>query len=120
MLATVREAAQLGKENYTTNANESVNGRIKNWTGREKNKWSEFPDIMMEYITAKEQEAERAIYGAGEYEIDEVYASALKVDTNVWHSLNQAERLKHLLRFRRYRFKGVQSNQHRLPGMKQQ
>jgi len=75
MIAPVREAAQLGSppEIYTTNANESKNFVLKNWVDFKKSTIPEFIQSLRGYTEGCLTEAERSIYGAGEYYLSEKY-----------------------------------------------
>lgn len=75
MIAPVREKAQLGSPPaiYTTNANESKNYVLKDWLEFKKNNMPDFITGFRGYIERCLVEAERSVYGAGEYALSEEY-----------------------------------------------
>lgn len=75
MIAPVRERAQLGSppSAYTTNANESKNFVLKKWVDFQKNSIPDFIEGLREYTQRCLTEAERAVYGAGEYSLSQEY-----------------------------------------------
>lgn len=73
MIAPVREAAQLGSppKAYTDNANESKNFVLKDWVDFNKNTIPAFNAELRSFVHQSLIEAERALYGAGEYYLSE-------------------------------------------------
>ena len=69
MIAPIREAAQLGSppKNYTNNANESANFVLRDWVDFSKNSIPTFIAELRSFTKHNLTEAERAVYGAGEY-----------------------------------------------------
>ena len=65
MIASVREAAQLGSPPH--NANESKNFVLKDWVDFNKNTIPAFIAELRSFAQQSLTEAERAVYGAGEY-----------------------------------------------------
>lgn len=95
MIAPVRERAQLGSppSAYTTNANESKNFVLKKWVDFQKNSIPDFIEGLREYTQRCLTEAERAVYGAGEYSLSQEYkhlevslyaADKIFYYTNLW------------------------------------
>lgn len=75
MIASVRENAQLGSPPaiYTTNANESKNFVLKDWFDWKKNTITEFIEGLRGYVKRCLVEAERSVYGGGEYSLSKEY-----------------------------------------------
>lgn len=75
MIFPVREKAQLGSppDKYTTNANESKNFVIKDWLNFKKNSIPDFIEGLRGYAQRCLVEAERSLYGGGEYSLTEEY-----------------------------------------------
>jgi len=90
MIAPVREKAQLGSPppKYTTNANESKNFVVKDWLEFKKNTMPDFITGYRGYIERCLQEAERSIYGAGEYLLSEEYRYLEVISHKLWHCLH--------------------------------
>ena len=68
MIESVRRAAQIDEE-FTMNPSESINEQLKAWVERERSSMTEFNNKFEALRAAQEAEAEKAIYGCGEYEI---------------------------------------------------
>ena len=71
MIRPVRERAQLGSPpvEFTNNPNESSNSVVKHWTSFKKNTWPAFIEKLQKLVEAQLSEADKALYGAGEYEL---------------------------------------------------
>lgn len=54
-------------ELYTDNGNESINGKVKSWVEHSKSTWPEFTRKLQTLVDNQYLEAEKSIYGAGEY-----------------------------------------------------
>lgn len=85
MIAPVREAAQLGSppKAYTDNANESKNFVLKDWVDFSKNTIPAFIAELRSFVQQSLVEAERAVYGAGEYYLSDEFKH-LEVGGNIW------------------------------------
>jgi hypothetical protein len=91
MIKPVRENAQLGSPTaiYTTNANESKNYVLKDWLAFKKNNIPDFIEGLREYTQRCLVEAERSVYGAGEYSLSQEYRY-LEVDQKAnFNNFNQ-------------------------------
>lgn len=75
MIASVREAAQPGSppQMYTDNANESKNFVLKDWVDFSKNTIPAFIAELRSFVQQSVTEADRAVYGAGEYYLSEEF-----------------------------------------------
>ena len=75
MIAPVREAAQLGSppQIYTDNANESKNFVLKEWVDFSKNTIPAFIAELRSFVQQSLVEAERAVYGSGEYYLSDEF-----------------------------------------------
>ena len=87
IIAPVREAAQLGSppKNYTDNANESANFVLKDWVDFSKNSTPDLIAQLRSFTQQKLAEAERAVYGAGEFYLAEEF-KYLEVSKNKQYS----------------------------------
>ena len=88
MIRPVRERAQLGSPpvEFTNNPNESSNSVVKHWTSFKKNTWPAFIEKLQELVEAQLSEADKALYGVGEYELlPEV--SNFVLDAVAWHRM---------------------------------
>ncbi len=97
MIRPVRESAQLGSPpvKFTNNPNESSNSVVKHWTGFKKNSWPAFVQKLQKLVESQLSEADKAIYGAGEYSLS-AELSHYQVDGIKWHQMSSAQRKAHL------------------------
>ena len=97
MIRPIREQAQLGSppEKFTNNPNESSNSVVKHWTGFKKNSWPAFVQKLQKLVESQLSEADKAIYGAGEYSLP-AELSHFQVDGVRWHRMSTAQRKAHL------------------------
>ena len=93
----VRERALLGSppEEFTNNPNESSNSVVKHWTSFKKSSWPAFICKLQELVNAQLSEADKALYGAGEYSLVPEL-SHFAVDAVAWHRMSSAQRKAHL------------------------
>lgn len=75
MIASVREKAQLGSPPaiFTTNGNESKNFVLKDWFDFKKSTIPEFIEGLRALSERYLVEAERCVYGGGEYSLADEY-----------------------------------------------
>ena len=97
MIRPVRERAQLGTlpVKFTNNPNESSNNVVKHWTGFKKNSWPVLIQKLQKLVESQLSEADKAIYGAGEYTLSSEL-SHFQVDAIKWHHMSTAQRKTHL------------------------
>ena len=93
MIESVRRAAQV-EDDFTMNASES----LKSWVDREKSTMTGFNEKFENLRAAQESEAEKAIYGCGEYELAENF-NHLQVEPNKWKQMSPQSRQKHIAKF---------------------
>ena len=93
MIRPVRERALLGSppEEFTNNPNESSNSVVKHWTSFKKSSWPAFICKLQELVNAQLSEADKALYGAGEYSLVPEL-SHFAVDAVAWHRMSSAQR----------------------------
>lgn len=97
MIRPVRERAQLGSPpvKFTNNPNESANSTVKCWTEFRKSSWPAFVQKLQKLVESQLSEADKAIYGAGEYSLSSEL-SHHQVDGIKWHRMTQAQRKAHV------------------------
>ena len=97
MILPVRERAQLGSPplQFTNNPNESSNSVVKHWVGFSKNSWPEFVKKLQKLVEAQLTEADKAVYGCGDFSLASEFAS-FEVDAVIWHKMSSVQRKAHL------------------------
>lgn len=80
------------------NASESLNEEMKSWVDQEKSTMTGVNEKFENLRAAQESEAEKAIYGCGEYELAENYKH-LQVEPNKWKQMSPQSRQKHIAKF---------------------
>lgn len=97
MIESVCIAAQV-EGDFTMNPSESLNEEMKSRVDREKSTMTGFNKKFENLRAAQESEAEKAIYGCGEYELAENYKH-LQVEPNKWKQMSPQNRKKHITKF---------------------
>ena len=97
MIKPIRERAQLGSPpvKFTNNPNESSNSVVKHWTGFKKSSWPAFVQKLQKLVESQLSEADKAIYGAGEYSLSSEL-SHYQVDGVKWHRMSTTQRKAYL------------------------
>jgi hypothetical protein len=98
VISSVRRQAGVNapSEKYTTNANESLNKVVKFWQNFTKKNWPDFLEKLKGLVKAQVTEAQKALFGGGEYELSPTYQHLL-IDSARWSRMSPALRLKALV-----------------------
>ena len=98
VISSVRRQAGVNapSEKYTTNANESLNKVVKFWQNFTKKNWPDFLEKLKGLVKAQVTEAQKALFGGGEYELSPTYQH-LMIDSARWSRMSPALRLKALV-----------------------
>ena len=94
MLSSVRRKVGIEAplETFTNNPNESVNSTVKKWQNFERKSWSEFIEKFAKLVQAQLVEAQKAIYGSGEFELHEDFKH-LQIEPGKWLRMSSTARM---------------------------
>ncbi|CAC5395353.1 unnamed protein product [Mytilus coruscus] len=93
-----RISCGVGFSHYTTNANESLNDRLKRKTDYQENEVTVFCTKMRELADEQKNYTEKAIIGMGPYQIRTEYIAHVQ-PCNAWFKLSESSRNKHITVF---------------------
>ena len=94
MLSSVRRKVGIEAplETFTNNPNESVNSTVKKWQNFKRKSWSEFIEKFAKLVQAQLVEAQKAIYGSGEFELHEDFKH-LQIEPGKWLRMSSTARM---------------------------
>ncbi|CAG2228451.1 unnamed protein product [Mytilus edulis] len=93
-----RISCGFGFSHYTTNANESLNNRLKQKTDYQENEVTVFCTKMRELADEQKKDTEKAIIGMGPYQIRTEYIEHVQ-PSHAWFKLSESSRSKHITAF---------------------
>ena len=101
MLAPVRQKGGLGDSYFTTNASESTNHVLKQFTEKKQFGLPEFTDKLKKFIELQEEENANSVIGTGDYTLKPEFED-LSISKNEFFSLPRKDREKAIDRYDNY------------------
>ncbi|VDI76228.1 Hypothetical predicted protein [Mytilus galloprovincialis] len=98
LLLPLRISYGFGFSHYTTNANESLNNRLKQKTDYQENEVTVFCTKTRELTDEQKKDTEKAIIGMGPYQIRTEYIEHVQ-PSHAWFKLSESSRSKHISAF---------------------
>ena len=97
MLKPIQEECGLGcpPDQFTTNANESLNAMIKSKMHYQRSELPKFIDKVKELVKNQQREIEKAVIRRGKYRLKEQYRF-LEIPESKWFVMSEDQRKKHL------------------------
>ena len=94
----LRISCGLGFSHYTTNANESLNNRLKQKTNYKESEISQFCAKLREITDEQKNDTEKAIIGMGPYQIRAEYMEHVQ-PSSAWFKISESSLKKHITAF---------------------
>jgi hypothetical protein len=98
LLLPLRISAGLGFGEYTTNANESINKKLKEKVDYKESQIGEFCNKLFSLIDYQNKDVEKALIGAGPYELRPEYKE-FEICQSDWFKLSNSTRQQHVKHF---------------------
>lgn len=100
LLLPLRISAGIGYAEYTTNANESINKKLKEKVDYKESQLGEFCSNMFSLVDGQNKDVEKSLIGAGPYELRPEYKEFEICQTD-WFKLSSTTRQNHVKTFRK-------------------
>lgn len=98
LLLPLRISAGLGFAEYTTNANESINKKLKEKVDYKESQLGEFCSKLFSLVDSQNKDVEKSLIGVGPYELRPEYKQFEICQTD-WFKLSNSTRQSHLKNF---------------------